>query len=100
MPWVNAVIPVSKILPKLAPALGDDDAARDARQTIVMELIKTTPPGSAVYYGYDIIADLINLEDPAARVKQQFIGGAWDLLDPFELAHNRPDRSGTGDAAG
>lgn len=67
VPWVNAVIPISKILPNLAPALGDDDAARDARQLIITELIKTTPPGSALYYGYDIIADLINLETPAAE---------------------------------
>lgn len=99
VPWVNAVIPISRILPDLAPALGDDDAARDARQTIIMELIKTTPPGSAVYYGYDIIADLINLEEPAAALKQQVVGGVWDLLDPFQLAHNK-GHSGIGDAAG
>ncbi len=88
VPWVNAVIPISKILPSLAPALGDDDAARDARQTIINELIKTTPPGSAVYYGYDIIADLINLEEPGAELKVTAVRTVWDLLDPFELAHN------------
>ncbi|MCV7203583.1 hypothetical protein B7435_06540 [Mycolicibacterium peregrinum] len=99
VPWVNAVIPISKILPSLAPALGDDDAARDARQTIINELIKTTPPGSAVYYGYDIIADLINLEDPGAELKVQAVTTVWDLLDPFELAHNKGN-SGIGGAAG
>ena len=93
VPWVNAVIPISKILPSLAPALGDDDAARDARQTII------TPPGSAVYYGYDIIADLINLEDPGAELKVQAVTTVWDLLDPFELAHNKGN-SGIGGAAG
>ncbi|OBB24197.1 hypothetical protein A5792_30830 [Mycolicibacterium peregrinum] len=99
VPWVNAVIPISKILPSLAPALGDDDAARDARQTIINELIKTTPPGSAVYYGYDIIADLINLEEPGADLKVQAVTTVWDLLDPFELAHNKGN-SGIGGAAG
>ncbi len=99
VPWVNAVIPISKILPSLAPALGDDDAARDARQTIIMELIKTTPPGSAVYYGYDIVADLINLEQPGAALKVQAVTTVWDLLDPFELAHNEGN-SGIGGAVG
>ncbi|OHT93645.1 hypothetical protein BKG60_25785 [Mycobacterium syngnathidarum] len=99
VPWVNAVIPISKILPSLAPALGDDEAARDARQTIIMELIKTTPPGSAVYYGYDIVADLINLETPGAELKDTAVATVWDLLDPFELAHNKGN-SGIGNAAG
>lgn len=99
VPWVNAVIPISKILPSLAPALGDDEAARDARQTIIMELIKTTPPGSAVYYGYDIVADLINLETPGAELKDTAVTTVWDLLDPFELAHNKGN-SGIGNAAG
>lgn len=98
VPWVNAVIPISKILPSLAPALGDDDAARDARQTIIMELIKTTPPGSAVYYGYDIVADLVNLEDQGAAVKVQAVTTVWDLLDPLHIAHN-PGESGIGNAA-
>ncbi|OBF32345.1 hypothetical protein A5719_29220 [Mycolicibacterium peregrinum] len=99
VPWVNAVIPISKILPSLAPALGDDPAARDARQTIINELIKTAPPGSALYYGYDIIADLINLEEPGAELKVQAVTTVWDLLDPFELAHNKGN-SGIGGAAG
>lgn len=99
VPWVNAVIPISKILPSLAPALGDDDAARDARQTIINELIKTTPPGSALYYGYDIVADLINLEEPGAALKVQAVATVWDLLDPFQLAHNKGN-SGIGGAAG
>lgn len=100
VPWVNAVIPISKILPSLAPAIGSDEvAARDARQTIINELIKTTPPGSAVYYGYDIIADVINLEEPGADLKVAAVKTVWDLLDPFELAHNEGN-SGIGNAAG
>ncbi|MGV9797856.1 hypothetical protein ACWDTP_07325 [Mycobacterium sp. NPDC003449] len=88
VPWVNAVIPVAKILPNLAPAVGDDSAARDSRQIIINELIKTLPIGSAAYYGYDIAADLLNLETPGAELKQGAFTTVWDLLDPFELAHN------------
>ncbi|MDV3127371.1 hypothetical protein M1247_20775 [Mycobacterium sp. 21AC1] len=99
VPWVNAVVPISKILPSLAPAVGDTPEARDARQIIINELIKTTPPGSLLYYGYDIAADLLNFDNDAAELKQQFFTSAWDILDPFELAHNE-GTSGIGQAAG
>lgn len=94
VPWVNAVIPISKILPNLAPAVQGD---LDARQTIINELIKTTPIGSFAYYGYDIAADLLNLEEPGARLKDQAVATVWDFLDPFELAHNT-GKSGIGNA--
>ena len=101
VPWVNAVIPISKILPNLAPALGDDiEVARDARQLIITELIKTTPPGSALYYGYDIVADLINLEAPAADLKYGAVATVWNILDPLQLVHNRDSAVGIGSAAG
>lgn len=99
VPWVNAVVPITKILPSLAPAVGSDDAARAARQLIINELIKTTPPGSLLYYGYDIAADLLNFDNEAAELKQQFFTSAWDILDPFELAHNE-GTSGIGQSAG
>lgn len=99
LPWVNAVIPISKILPNLAPAIGDDEASRDARQFIITELIKTTPPGSALYYGYDIIADLINLEEPAAELKYGAVATVWNILDPLELVHNKDKAVGIGSAA-
>jgi hypothetical protein len=100
VPWVNVVVPITKIVPNLAPALGDDfTAARDARQIIINELIKTTPPGAFLYYGYDLVADLINLEEPADALKQQFFITAWNILDPLQLAHN-PGKSGIGQAAG
>ncbi|MUL81205.1 MULTISPECIES: hypothetical protein [unclassified Mycolicibacterium] len=99
VPWVNAVIPIGKIVENLAPAVGSGPAALDARQTIINELIKTTPPGSFVYYGYDLVADVINLEAPAADLKVQAVATVWDLLDPLHLAHN-PGKSGIGGSAG
>jgi hypothetical protein len=99
VPWVNAVIPIGKIVENLTPALGNDAAALDARQTIINELIKTTPPGSFLYYGYDIAADLLNLEEPGAALKIQAVATVWDLLDPLHLAHN-PGKSGIGGSAG
>ena len=47
----------------------------DARQLIVNELIKTTPPGSFLYYGYDLVADLANREDEAQDLKEQVYRG-------------------------
>ncbi|MBP2453817.1 hypothetical protein [Mycolicibacterium lutetiense] len=99
VPWVNAVIPIGKIATNLETAVGSDAAALDARQTIINELIKTTPPGSFVYYGYDLVADVINLEAPAAALKVQAVATVWDLLDPLHVAHN-PGKSGIGNAAG
>ena len=75
IPWVNAVVPVPKMVALIGPAAGDDDAARDARQVIVNELIKTAPPGSFLFYGYDLVADLHNREEAAASLKDQAFAG-------------------------
>lgn len=99
IPWVNAVIPISKIVPALGTALGDDEQALDARQTIVNELIKTTPPGSFLYYGYDLVADLANREEAAAALKEQAFITVWDLLDFGNLLHNEGE-SGIGNSLG
>lgn len=85
VPWVNVVIPITKILPNLAPAVQGD---LDARQIIINELIKTTPPGAFLYYGFDIGADLLNFDTEGSAIKSQVVGTVWDLLDPFQLAHN------------
>ncbi|MEN4397925.1 hypothetical protein ACNQR7_16680 [Mycolicibacterium senegalense] len=95
IPWVNAVIPIGKIVTHLAPAVGSGPEALDARQTIINELIKTTPPGSFIYYGYDLVADVINLEPQGAQLKDTAVATVWDLLDPFHIAHN-PGESGIG----
>lgn len=84
VPWVNAVVPVTKIVPSVGAALDGD---KDARQLIVNELIKTTPPGSFLYYGYDLVADLANREDEAKALKEQAFTGVWDLLDPTGVVH-------------
>ena len=97
IPWVNAVIPISKIVPLIGPATGEGPEALRARQVIVNELIKTTPPGSFLYYGYDLVADLANQESEAAALKQQVFIGAWDLLDFGNFLHNDGE-SGIGNA--
>lgn len=99
IPWVNAVIPIAKIVEHAAPAVGSGPEALDARQTIINELIKTTPPGSFIYYGYDLVADVVNLEGPGAELKDTAVTTVWDLLDPFEIAHQK-GHSGIGNAAG
>jgi hypothetical protein len=90
VPWVNALVPISKIAPQLGDALNGDKVAS---QHIVNELLKTTPPGGALYYGYDIVADLANQEQAGMQLKEDAFATAWNLLDPFDLLHE-PGRSG------
>jgi hypothetical protein len=90
IPFVNAVIPIVNIadqLPNLAT--GDPVVFRNATQSIINNLIVTLHPVSVLYYGYDEIADLINLEYEAQQLKDAFYATAWNLLDPFALLHNR-----------
>ncbi len=87
----------AKPFPLIGPATGEGPAALDARQAIVNELIKTTPPGSFLYYGYDLVADLANREEAAADLKEQAFAGVWDLLDFGNFAHN-DGQSGIGNA--
>ena len=99
IPWVNAVVPITKIVPLIGPATGEGETALAARQVIVNELIKTTPPGSFLYYGYDLVADLANQEEAAAALKEQAFIGVWDLLDFGNFLHNDGE-SGIGNALG
>jgi hypothetical protein len=99
VPWVNVVVPLTKIVPALPEAIGGDPAAKDATQIIVNELLKTTQPVSLLYYGYDELADLANLESEGDALKQQFYVNAWNILDPFAILHN-PGTSGIGNGAG
>jgi hypothetical protein len=86
IPWVNVVVPLSNIARDLSDALGGD---KDATQRIVNNLIVTIQPVAIAYYGYNGIADLINLEQPALDLQSWFISTLWSVLDPFQLLHNR-----------
>lgn len=90
IPFVNAVIPAINIIGQLPNlASGDPVVFRTATQSIINNLIVTFHPVSVLYYGYDEIADFINLEYEAQQLKQAFYTTAWDLLDPFAILHNR-----------
>lgn len=90
IPWVNAVIPVVNIVEQL-PNLtsGDPALVRDATQRIINNLLVTIHPVSVLFYGYDEVADLINLEYEAQVLKEWFYATTWNVLDPFALLHNR-----------
>ena len=60
----------------------------DSAQGIVNQLLLTTPPVSILYYGYDEVADLLNIEEQAQANKERFYATAWDTLDPRFLLHN------------
>ncbi|AQA03646.1 hypothetical protein BVC93_15855 [Mycobacterium sp. MS1601] len=90
IPFVNAVIPAINIInqfPNLAS--GDPVVFKTATQNIINNLIVTLHPVSVLYYGYDEIADFINLEYEAQELKELFYATTWDILDPFALLHNR-----------
>jgi hypothetical protein len=42
---------------------------------------------SLLFYGYDELADLANLEAEGSAVKDQLHTTAWDTLDPLGLLH-------------
>jgi hypothetical protein len=90
IPFVNAVIPIVNVVDQLPNlASGDPVVVRDATQSIINNLIVTLHPVSVLYYGYDEIADLVNLEYEAQALKEWFYKTTWDVLDPFALLHNR-----------
>lgn len=89
VPWVNVVVPATEIVQHLPALLGGDDDAKRAMQVVINELLLTTQPVAVAYYGYDQIADLLNVEYPAQQAKEWFYTTAWDTLDWFELLHVR-----------
>lgn len=86
IPWVNIVVPFSNIGANLQAALSGD---KSATQRIINNLIVTIEPVAILYYGYNAIADLVNLEQQALDLQTWAITTAWDILDPFQLLHNR-----------
>jgi len=86
IPWVNIVVPFSNIGANLQAALNGD---KNATQRIVNNLIITIQPVAIVYYGYNEIADLLNLEQPALNLQTAIFKTAWNVLDPFQWLHNR-----------
>ncbi|WP_231743394.1 hypothetical protein [Mycobacterium sp. GA-2829] len=84
VPFVNTVVPAYKIVPALFEAAQGN---RSGAQVIINELLLTTGPVSLLYYGYDQIADLANMEPQARLLKEQFYASVWDTVDPLALLH-------------
>ncbi|WP_231643362.1 hypothetical protein [Mycolicibacterium baixiangningiae] len=85
-PVANVPVPAYKIIPALAEAAQGNKAGA---QVIVNQLLLTTQPVALLYYGYDQIADLLNMEYEARDLKQEFYRTAWDTVDPLALLHIR-----------
>jgi hypothetical protein len=81
VPYVNAPIPLLAIV----AALNNPD--HSVPQTVINQLLLTTPPVSLLYYGYDEVADLLNVENQAYELKKQFYATVWDTLDPGARLH-------------
>ncbi|MET0699735.1 MAG: hypothetical protein ABWY93_08715 [Mycobacterium sp.] len=90
IPWVNVVLPLSNIVAQV-PNLtsGDPVQFKTATQSIVNNLLVTTTPVAILFYGYDEIADAVNLEFEAQQLKSWFYSTTWDVLDLFHLLHNQ-----------
>ncbi|MCI4673773.1 hypothetical protein [Candidatus Mycolicibacterium alkanivorans] len=86
IPWVNIIVPFVNIGTNLPAALAGD---KNATQRIINNLIVTIQPVAIAYYGYNEIADLLNVEQLALDLQTWAITTAWDVLDPFQLLHNR-----------
>jgi hypothetical protein len=44
---------------------------------------------SFLYYGYDEVADPLNVEERAQEQKELLYATVWDTLDPLFLLHNQ-----------
>jgi hypothetical protein len=86
IPWVNIIIPFTNIITDLPNAFAGDKAAA---QRVINNLIVTINPIAILYYGYNEVADVLNLEAPALQLQTWFISSLWNLFDPFALLHIR-----------
>ncbi|GAY17385.1 hypothetical protein [Mycobacterium sp. shizuoka-1] len=86
IPWVNVIVPATNIVTDLPNALAGDKAAA---QRVINNLIVTIHPVAVLYYGYNEVADVLNLEAPALQLQTWFISSLWNLFDPFALLHIR-----------
>ncbi len=86
IPWVNVVVPLTNIVTDLPNALQGDKLAA---QRVINNLIVTIHPVAVLYYGYNEIADVLNIEAQALQLQTWAISTAWNILDPFALLHIR-----------
>lgn len=87
VPVVDTVVPATEIVPQIFAALIGGHGNREATQVIVNQLLLTTQPAALLYYGYDQIADLLNMEFRAQELKEEAYATAWNILDPLHLLH-------------
>jgi hypothetical protein len=84
VPGLNAALPIAELLPALYQAsLGH----RDTAQAAVNSVLLAATPLSVLYYGYDELADLLNVEDEAQAIKVQVYAAVWDEVDPNGYLH-------------
>jgi len=86
IPWVNIIVPVTNIITDLPDAFAGDKAAA---QRVINNLIVTIHPVAVLYYGWNELGDVLNLEAPALQLQTWFISSLWNLFDPFALLHIR-----------
>lgn len=84
VPGLSAVVPIANLLPALyQAALGH----RDAAQSAINDVLLATTALSILYYGYDQLADVLNVEAAAQELKVQIYAAVWDEADPNGYLH-------------
>lgn len=83
IPWVNLPVPLLQI------ADGAIAGDQQITQVAINQLLLTLPPIGILYYGYDLIADLLNVEVAAAQLKDDFYRTAWDTIDFLGILHTK-----------
>ena len=84
VPGLNAVVPIAQLLPALYQA---SIGHRDTAQVAINNVLLATTPLSVLYYGFDELADLLNVEDQAQALKVAIYAAVWDEADPNGYLH-------------
>jgi len=90
VPWLNVIVPVTNIARALVQAFQGD---RAGAQVAINQLLLTTGPVALLYWGFDELADLLNIEDTAPATRQNLAATLWDSPDWPGLLHV-PGQSG------
>ena len=77
-------MPIAKLLPALyQAALGH----RETAQVAINNVLLATTALSILYYGFDQLADLLNVEDQGQALKAAIYAEVWDEADPHGYLH-------------
>jgi hypothetical protein len=84
VPGLNTAVSIAQLVPALYQAA---TGHRDAAQAAINNVLLTTTALSVLYYGYDELADLLNVEVQAQALKEAIYAAVWDEVDTNDFLH-------------